>query len=252
MPDADRTKQPWERQARETTIAFAAFCQYRDMGAERSIKKAVEAWLSTPPPKRAPKRVRENRRYLTCEKPENYVRNKTNRWKLWSRRWEWVKRVRAWDEFAAAEAEHKSFEAQVEGQLEEQAERERQRKTRLGGARLLRTVATTAAAELGAAIQAGEHKQILTCPKCGEVMGSDRLARLAGIARQIAPMFDKGAMHERLEEKQPTSITESRVSMQQVRQIADIIRRKVPEEERDEVAAAIDRVLDGHLTETME
>ena len=40
----------WERLAGETFLAFAAFCAFRDLGAERNIRKAVEEtekiWLS--------------------------------------------------------------------------------------------------------------------------------------------------------------------------------------------------------------
>jgi len=32
----------WERLAGETPLAYAAFCAFRDLGAERSIRKAVE------------------------------------------------------------------------------------------------------------------------------------------------------------------------------------------------------------------
>jgi hypothetical protein len=33
----------WERLAGETPLAYAAFCAFRDLGAERNIRKAVEA-----------------------------------------------------------------------------------------------------------------------------------------------------------------------------------------------------------------
>jgi len=37
----------WERLAGETPLAFAAFCAFRDCGAERNIRKAVESSLKS-------------------------------------------------------------------------------------------------------------------------------------------------------------------------------------------------------------
>jgi hypothetical protein len=34
----------WERLPGESAGAYFAFCAYRDYGAERNIRKAVEAW----------------------------------------------------------------------------------------------------------------------------------------------------------------------------------------------------------------
>lgn len=59
---------PWERQPEETTKAFEAFCVYRDLGTERSIAKAG-------------KQLGKNR--VTLEG--------------WSSKYDWVKRVAAWD-----------------------------------------------------------------------------------------------------------------------------------------------------------
>ena len=215
MPE--RRKYPWDRQKGETRKAFEAFLCYRDLGPPRTLEATGKALGKVP------------------------------KWmEQLSAKWGWVDRVAAYEESVRAEAEHRTFERRIEEQLGEQDEREKQRKTRLGGARILRTVATTAATELGLALQAGEHKQTLTCPKCGEVMGTDRLMKLAGIARQIAPMFDKGAMHERLEEERPTAIIESRLTKQQERQIAEVIRDCVPQEQWDETARRMDEAFSSN------
>lgn len=62
------TPEPWERQPEETTKAFEAFCVYRDLGTERSIAKTG-------------RQLGKNR--VTLEG--------------WSSKYEWVKRVAAWD-----------------------------------------------------------------------------------------------------------------------------------------------------------
>ena len=244
---SERERQPWERQVRESTIAFAAFCQYRDMGAERSIAKAVVQWLSSEPPKRAPKRSREHRRYLTVEKPENYVRNKTARWKVWSKRWQWVRRARAFDDHAETVATLRAVELRAKEAEDALAEAGRQRKTRLGGARVMRMAGSMAAAELLAALQAGEHKQQIICEKCGAVVGTDRLEKLIGLAGKAALMFDKGAMHERLEEKEPTVIVHGEVGeamlQRLLRGFADILRDEVVPTRWEPVGMRIDDML---------
>jgi len=206
-------RKPWERQKNETRKAYEAFLAYRDMGLPRTLVAVGKA-------------LGKSTTWMT----------------VWSAKWSWVDRVAAYEESVRAEAEHQAFERRIKEQLEEQEEREKQRKTRLGGARILRTVATTAATELGLALQAGEHKQTLTCPKCGEAIGTDRLMKLAAIARQIAPMFDKGAMHERLEEKEPTAIVETRLTRSQELRLAEWVRDYAPQTRWDEAAEAVDAI----------
>lgn len=58
----------WERQHGETSKAYEAFCVYRDLGPNRSIAKAGQS-------------LGKNK--VTLEQ--------------WSRKYEWVKRVSAWD-----------------------------------------------------------------------------------------------------------------------------------------------------------
>lgn len=75
------TSKPWDRRPDETDEAWDAFGHYRDLGAARTIPKAVEA---------------------AGKKPGN-VRS----WERWSSKHEWTLRVRAWDGFLDAEAQRR-------------------------------------------------------------------------------------------------------------------------------------------------
>ena len=210
-------RKPWERQKGETRKAYEAFVIYRDLGGTRTLQQVAKK--------------------LT--KSETLIRG-------WSAKWDWLNRVAAYEESVRAEAEHRTFERRIDEQLSEADEREKQRKTRLGGARILRTVATAAAVELGKALEAGEHKQTITCPKCGEVMGMERITKLIGLARNVAGMFDKGAMHERLEEQRPTAIVETRLTPVQERKIAEIIRDVVPQDLWEDTARRMDEAFSSN------
>lgn len=62
------TIEPWERQEGETSKAWEAFCIYRDMGVDRSLRK-----------------VAQNLNKSVTQIAE------------WSSKYDWVKRVTAWD-----------------------------------------------------------------------------------------------------------------------------------------------------------
>lgn len=62
------TPEPWKRQEGETARAFEAFSKYRDMGADRSLRKVVQAL---------------NKNLTTIAE--------------WSTKYEWVSRCAAWD-----------------------------------------------------------------------------------------------------------------------------------------------------------
>lgn len=68
MSKATIPPEPWERQKGETARAFEAFAVYRDMGPGRSINKTAQA-------------LHKNRTTIG----------------EWSSKYEWVKRVSAWD-----------------------------------------------------------------------------------------------------------------------------------------------------------
>lgn len=69
-------RQPWERREKESPKAYAALCSYRDLGPTRSVEKAFAAL--NPGKKRS---------------------GRPAEWYVWSRRFEWVARVNAWDEY---------------------------------------------------------------------------------------------------------------------------------------------------------
>lgn len=62
------TPEPWERQESETAKAWEAFCIYRDMGVDRSLRKVVQQ-----------------------------LHKSLTQIGEWSSKYDWVKRVAAWD-----------------------------------------------------------------------------------------------------------------------------------------------------------
>ena len=107
-------RQPWDKYEHESSRAYAAFCAYRDLGAERSIDRAFHA-AGGQTEARAPRR-----------------------WFGWSQQFQWAKRVEAWDShLAAVDSAEKEKAAQRDAQ--EWAERRRhlrERKWRLSQALL--------------------------------------------------------------------------------------------------------------------
>ena len=63
------TPKPWERQPEETTKAYEAFCEYRDMGTQRSLSKVA----------------------AKLQKSETLMGR-------WSGSYDWVKRAAKWDD----------------------------------------------------------------------------------------------------------------------------------------------------------
>jgi hypothetical protein len=104
--------QLWQRRRRESARAYAAFCKYRDLGAEiRSIDRAY----------------RVGRDQTTERAPR--------RWFHWSQAFDWAKRVKAWDEHLAAVNQAEKEQA-AKREAQEWAERRRQlreRKWRMSG-----------------------------------------------------------------------------------------------------------------------
>lgn len=73
--------EPWERQLKETSRAFACFAAYRDIPAwQRSIRNVIKALYSLEP-------------------GENGYRSRYNQLCLWSTTWNWVDRCKAWDAY---------------------------------------------------------------------------------------------------------------------------------------------------------
>ncbi|GHV25414.1 hypothetical protein AGMMS4952_03070 [Spirochaetia bacterium] len=67
----------WERLAKESSAAFAAFGFYRDFGPERNMSRAVKAAETDP--------VKAAKRYRM--------------WRLWSAQFQWRERAAAYDQF---------------------------------------------------------------------------------------------------------------------------------------------------------
>ena len=85
----------WERLDGETPLAYAAFCAYRNMGAERNIRKAVE----------------------TVEKDVALQTKKYRVWRNWSTQYRWRERAADYDRYTEQlkQAEfRKTIEAQGE------------------------------------------------------------------------------------------------------------------------------------------
>jgi len=67
----------WERLTGETSSAYAAFCVYRDLGAERNIRKAVE----------------------TVEADEALRAKRYKVWRNWSTQYKWRERAAQYDKY---------------------------------------------------------------------------------------------------------------------------------------------------------
>jgi hypothetical protein len=94
-------RQPWERREGESSRAHAAFCIYLDMGPKRSLREAA-------------------RRYY-----QDKCRANVGQIWRWSRRWNWVARCEAWDDYQDKLARERQTE-------EIQAMRDRQAKLGVG------------------------------------------------------------------------------------------------------------------------
>lgn len=67
----------WEKLPKETGAAFAAFCVFRDYGAERNLKQALQKHLGETSPSAFAKQYRT--------------------WRVWSATYEWSKRAADYD-----------------------------------------------------------------------------------------------------------------------------------------------------------
>ena len=67
----------WERLSGESSLAFAAFCAFRDYGAERSIRKAIEV----------------------VEKDEAIRGKRYNVWRNWCSQYRWRERAADYDQY---------------------------------------------------------------------------------------------------------------------------------------------------------
>ena len=124
----------WHRQEGEGARAYACFCRYRDYGPDRSIRKAVRAYLTSASKDSQP------RRYKAHPQPQAYLRSVAWWWGKLSRRYRWVERVKAFDEHQAV-LRQKIADGRAIAEMErEVAEEEQQRQLRREEARAARAV----------------------------------------------------------------------------------------------------------------
>jgi hypothetical protein len=92
----------WERQPGESAFAFRAFTMYREMGPYRSQRKLCEAL-----------RMR-GKQFAEDSSPADWKRptsQKSGHVGLWSGKYRWVERTRAWDSHLAAISCQQQIEA---------------------------------------------------------------------------------------------------------------------------------------------
>jgi len=140
----DDERQPWNRQPRETSRSYELFCTYRDVGTERSLSKI---------------------RQLTNGLPS------LTRLKELSRKWNWVERCQAYDDYL----EHQD-------RLQQEKERREMRKRHAKIGVLGQSVAVKALENLLSKVQSG-----------GEVSAGD-----------ASRLLDTGVKVERLARGEPT------------------------------------------------
>jgi len=88
----------WERLKGESSLAYAAFCAFRDLGAERNIRKAVES----------------------VETDEALRMKRYNVWRGWSMQFKWRERVKDYDRYV-----EKLKQAEMRKTIEAQGEQHR-------------------------------------------------------------------------------------------------------------------------------
>ena len=264
VPNDPKERQPWERQEGEPSRHYRRFLIYRNMGAERSVRKAAEV-------------------NKLCKKAQ------PGTWQSWTQiayRWHWSARAAAYDAWQEdLTAKHESERvaelaiAEADARIEaRQAELEAGRKAvQVGKAVVQRLIALVDAGELERLtlerVKASGVQYALACAACGfEKVISKRLRmcpscqspdielekRYSEVERRSVAQLLNGALLaigegqriQRLALGEPTDITEQRMG-EKAREIADIIRQHVPEERWEDVAAAIDNLLDGHVRETV-
>jgi hypothetical protein len=93
----------WERLAGESSAAFAAFCSFRDCGAERNIRKAVDSALNS------------------GEKDETKREKRYRVWRNWSTQFRWRERAADYDMYI-----EKLKQAEMRKTIEAQGEKHRE------------------------------------------------------------------------------------------------------------------------------
>jgi hypothetical protein len=107
----------WERLEGETSLAFSAFCAYRDLGAERNIRRAVESSITkTSSLAKASSLSKES-----GEKDVTAQVKKYKVWRNWSTQYRWRERAADYDRYL-----EKLKQAELRKTIEAQGERHRE------------------------------------------------------------------------------------------------------------------------------
>jgi hypothetical protein len=89
----------WERLTGETSLAFAAFCSFRDFGPERNVRKAVES----------------------AEKDSSKWEKRYRVWRNWSTQFKWRERAADYDRYL-----EKLKQEELRKTIEKQSEKHRE------------------------------------------------------------------------------------------------------------------------------
>jgi hypothetical protein len=85
LPDGIMPFESWEKLKGESSSAFAAFCGFRDFGAERNVRKAAAASFSKQEQSEAGFLVRMEKRYRM--------------WRAWATQHKWRERAEEYDRY---------------------------------------------------------------------------------------------------------------------------------------------------------
>ncbi len=209
----------WEHQEGEGAKALEAFECYRMLGPDRSLQAAWERYYTRPGTLRA----RQRRGKEEAGQFPGY-------WGAWATKWGWTERAAAWDEEVAALARDQELDRELKARMAEQEEEQRQRRLRREEARAARAVGRRGLLRILQEIE-------------GQQLDSMKLAELIPHLRRFLDAVTEGQRLERLEMGEPTEITQQ-VSQALASRLADVIRRYVPPEQWETVAAEMDQVLD--------
>jgi hypothetical protein len=249
-----KERKPWERQPGEPQHAYATMCCYRDLGPNRSLTAAVRQWLTVPGDKAATKRRRQQRRYQAHPKPGGYLHSVRQNWGRQSVKWHWVDRCRAHDDASREEADHRAFEAQVEEKLAEQQENERQRGLRLQEARQLAETArggmvTAAPVALARLRAAQDEVRALIAGNASPEKVTAAITDAVAILNWATKSLDIAHKLEALALGKATDRTVVQFDTASIDRLTDIITKRLPEEQWEDVANEVATVLRGQHDE---
>lgn len=211
MAEEARERRPWDMQEGEPRRHYRRFLVYRDMGAERSVRRA-------------------------CEVAKVPKEGRVGTWDYWRKisfRWKWGERVRAYDEWREALAQKHADERAAELAIAEAEENVKQAGLRVDENRHLRTLGRAVALRILQVIGQGALSE-MTSRKVKKIkqttavdgsferdeMETKSVFELAGLAVQA---IEIGQKLERLDAGKPTDITQDVGQDQGAQEIARLI-----------------------------